>query len=124
MAPSTLLCALIMLVGSADAMRVLVTGAGGRTGKLVFEQLSANTATTPVRQTTTLITLQWLRVDIWLPTLRQHLCSKEIFPQRKFSDNFQDLCIVMYLTSSAVGFLMLARRSPTPPCARRPMHYL
>jgi len=37
-----------VLAGSADAMRVLVTGAGGRTGKLVFEQLSANTATTPV----------------------------------------------------------------------------
>jgi FlaA1/EpsC-like NDP-sugar epimerase len=52
MAPSTLILALFVLAGSADAMRVLVTGAGGRTGKLVFEQLSANTATTPVRQIT------------------------------------------------------------------------
>jgi len=42
-----------MLVGSADAMKVLVTGAGGRTGKLVFEQLSANPETTPVRKTRT-----------------------------------------------------------------------
>jgi len=46
MARSVLL--VLAIACPALAMRVLVTGAGGRTGKLVFEQLKAEAAFTPV----------------------------------------------------------------------------
>ena len=37
-----------LALGHCSALRVLVTGAGGRTGKLVFEQLSAAHGVEPV----------------------------------------------------------------------------